>query len=299
MTEIFKSDFVFGLQGNKHQEFIEQIAKPIINEIVESTIYDIIQYDKHLSVKDFENIQNSIVSDLYINFLYDIVKSDNQVFFKPKVCISFDERLCQDTCPNTGRKIATIKVAGVNLAYFILFDVKEFFDFIYNNQLDKNNKKSIYRENSSFKEQMIVKKGYIHNTNQEREFSFARISGDDGIPLYHNRYEILTSLKVGDFVDLVFSSSEKDSRFPNQVLLSDNQNEIENVAKRFQGILTYPKYTKKNFAFINTEEGVEIYVRPSLAEDYYPYEETLVECIATPGEKGWQAEVIKNIDGTI
>lgn len=30
MTEIFKSDFVFGLQGNKYQEFIEQIAKPII-----------------------------------------------------------------------------------------------------------------------------------------------------------------------------------------------------------------------------------------------------------------------------
>ena len=38
-------------------------------------------------------------------------------------------------------------------------------------------------------------------------------------------------------------------------------------------------------------------MRSSLAKDYY--EETLVECIATPGEKGWQAEVIKNIDGTI
>ena len=102
-----------------------------------------------------------------------------------------------------------------------------------------------------FKEQMIVKKGYIHNINQEKElFSFVRISGDDGIPLHHDRYEILTSLKVGDFVDLVFSSSEKDSRFPNQVLLSDNQNEIENVAKRFQGILTYPKkYTKKKLCF--------------------------------------------------
>ena len=108
MINSFQSDFVFGLQGNKYQEFIDIVAKPIIQDVVETNNYEIISPNFHLSFKDFENKKRNIASLLYTNFLNDIVRKDNIVSFKKKVCVSFDERLCNDYCPNTantGRKI--------------------------------------------------------------------------------------------------------------------------------------------------------------------------------------------------
>lgn len=143
----FQSNFVFGLQGNHYEEFVDIVVKPIIEKIIGTNDYKIISFDKHLSDMDFDNKKRreSIFPEFYLNFLEDIDKADNGVSFKKKICITLDERLCNAICPSTGRKITSIKIAGVELAYFIYFDVKEFFDFVYsqknNNlyqQLEKN-----------------------------------------------------------------------------------------------------------------------------------------------------------------
>lgn len=278
MAENFQSDFVFGLQGNQYQEFINKIAKPIIQRVIHTNDYEIIIPNHHLSFKDFENRKNSIFPEFYHHFLSDIAKKDNQISFKIKVCISFDKRLCKDTCPSTGRKITTIKIAGIELAYFILFDIQEFFDFIYQNN------DSLYQDEDSH-----IKKGYIHNINNEKQFSFIRTSVGDGIPLYHDRYDILTNLVVGDFVELFFESNNE--KYPTNIKYSLNQDEIPNVVKRFYGELVYPD--NQDCAFINTEEGVSIYIRPKLAESYYLYEEETVECLAIQDDLGrWKAELI-------
>lgn len=130
---IFQSNFVFGLQGKRYQDFVDSVAKPIIEKVIGTDDYEIVNSEYHLSEQDFNKTQreNSIFPDFYQNFLNDINKSDSKIFFKKKVCICLDERLCRDICSNTGRKFATIKLANIELAYFIYFDIKEFFDFIY------------------------------------------------------------------------------------------------------------------------------------------------------------------------
>lgn len=150
MTENFKSNFVFSLQGNRYQDFIEQIARPEIEKIIETDDYEIIGFENHLSFQDFKETDN-IVSHIYTAFLKDIKKENGKVSFKKKVCITLDKRLCKDTCPNTGRKITTIKLAGVELAYFIYFDIKEFFNFAYDNdtqiQYPQEDTKINFKEN--------------------------------------------------------------------------------------------------------------------------------------------------------
>lgn len=137
MAEAFQSNFVFGLQGNQYQDFIGQMARPEIQKIIGIDDYEIIGFENHLSFQDFKETDN-IVSHIYTAFLKDIQKENGKVSFKKKVCITLDERLCDDICPNTGRKITTIKLAGVDLAYFIYFDIKEFFDFVYDNEIQKH-----------------------------------------------------------------------------------------------------------------------------------------------------------------
>ncbi len=134
MTENFQSEFIFGLQGRRYQDFVDIIASPIIEKVIKTKDYEIVSFDKHLSFADFDYRQRkqSIFPEFYLNFLGDIIKESNNVSFKKKVCITLDERLCTDICQNTGRKITVIKLAGVDLAYLIYFDVKEFFDFVYN-----------------------------------------------------------------------------------------------------------------------------------------------------------------------
>lgn len=281
MIEKFQSNFVFGLQGNLYQEFIDRVAKPIIQQIIGTDDYEIVPQTYHLSFKDFDKKSrvNSIFPEFYYNFLGDIVKKNNQVSFKTKVCISFDERLCNDICPNTGRKIAIIRVAGIELVYFILFNIKEFFDFVY-----KSNHTEEFQKNVP-----LTKIGYIHNINHEKNFSFIRTSINDGIPLYHDRYEILDSLVVGDFVQLNYE--DKDDKFPINIYFAINQSEIEGVVKKFNGILTYPP--NKDYAFINTKDKTAIYVRPKLAEIYKNYNTLEVQCLASQNEDNkWQAEIL-------
>lgn len=162
----FQSDFVLGLQGKLYQDFLDNIAHSIIRNILKTDDYQIIDFDKHLSYLDFDKSKrkNSIFPEFYLNFLNDIQKDKEigKVSFKKKVCITLDERLCRDICPNTGRKITTIKIGGVDLAYFIYFDVKEFFDFVYGEnykkeeivkKLDDSNKKDIVDECSNHKKE--------------------------------------------------------------------------------------------------------------------------------------------------
>ena len=132
MTD-FQSEFVFGLQGKRYQDFITDIAMPEISKVLGTNDYEVVGFDGHLSFKDFENKKNSIASHIYMIFLKDIIKNEEtgKVSFTKKVCVTLDERLCNDNCPNTGRRIAKIKLANVDLAYFIYFNVKEFFDFVY------------------------------------------------------------------------------------------------------------------------------------------------------------------------
>lgn len=137
----FQSDFVLGLQGKLYQDFLDNIAHPVIRNILKTDDYQIIDFDKHLSYLDFDKSKrkNSIFPEFYLNFLNDIQKDKEigKVSFKKKVCITLDEKLCNKTCPNTGCKITTIKIGGVDLAYFIYFDVKEFFNFVYGNEIQK------------------------------------------------------------------------------------------------------------------------------------------------------------------
>lgn len=146
MAEIFQSNFVLGLKGNLYQNFLNEVAHPIIQNIIGANDYEVIDFDKHLSSYDFDykKRKESIFPDFYLNFLGDIIKENNTVSFKKKVCITLDERLCTNICPNTRRKITTIKISGMELAYFIYFDIKEFFNFVYDKNISQQ--KPIYAQ---------------------------------------------------------------------------------------------------------------------------------------------------------
>lgn len=145
MAENFRSNFVFGLQGNLYQDFIDKVASSIIQEVIGTDDYEIISSDKHLSFFDFDysKRKESIFPEFYFNFLSDIQKENNKVSFRKKVCITLDEELCTGICPNTGRKITAIELGGVKLAYFIYFDIGEFFYFVKNYQ-ESEIKKELY-----------------------------------------------------------------------------------------------------------------------------------------------------------
>lgn len=86
MAEIFQSNFVFGLQGNLYQEFLDKEVRPIIQSIIGANDYEIIDFDKHLSKLDFDKSKRkeSIFPEFYLNFLGDIIKEKNIVSFKKK-----------------------------------------------------------------------------------------------------------------------------------------------------------------------------------------------------------------------
>ena len=68
MTD-FQSEFVFGLQGKRYQDFITDIAMPEISKVLGTNDYEVVGFDGHLSFKDFENKKNSIASHIYMIFL--------------------------------------------------------------------------------------------------------------------------------------------------------------------------------------------------------------------------------------
>lgn len=189
MTD-FQSDFVFGLYGRRYQNFIDIVARPIIKNIIGVDDYELINFEHHLSSQDFANTKNSIVSHLYNQFLNDIRKDEKtgKIIFKKKVCISLDSRLCAEICPNTGRKISAIKLGDVELAYFIYFDIREFFDFVYDQKLNIEN--DVLHEN-------VIKMGYIHNHNEKISFIRISIEGDEGFPVPHSIFPEICNFKIG------------------------------------------------------------------------------------------------------
>lgn len=311
MTD-FQSDFVFGLQGKRYQDFITGVAKPEIEKVLGTSDYEIIGFEGHLSFKDFENTKNSIASHIYTNFLKDIIKDEEtgKVSFTKKVCVTLDERLCNESCPNTGRKIAKIKLAEVDLACFIYFDIKEFFDFVYGSPSQILNKEFLTTEsinlisqnekvqNHQSKKQidLIKRSAFIHNFNYDnynRKYAYVWTEINEGEgrgrKLFHEYYDNLRDMQEGDFLDLYF---EEGVYYPRYIELSENQKEITNFVKRFEGKLTFPSNVN-HYAFINTDEGERIYVKRNLAESLFDYDGEIVECVAySDSENGWQAEKI-------
>ncbi len=307
MTD-FQSEFVFGLQGKRYQDFVDSKARPIIKEIIGTDDYEFINFEHHLSYQDFANTKNSIASHIYNQFLYDINKDKEtgKVSFQKKVCISLDDRLCTETCPITGRKITAIKLAGIELAYFIYFEVREFFDFVYGSPFQTLNKEFLTTENINLISQsketqshqytkqigLSKRTAFIHNFNYDnynRKYAYVWTGINEGRKLFHEYYDDLRNMQEGDFLDLYF---EEGLYHPRYIELSDNQKEITNFVKRFEGKLTFPSNVN-HYAFINTDEGERIYVKRNLAESLFDYDGEIVECVGYfDGEKGWQAEKI-------
>ena len=314
MINSFQSDFVFGLQGNKYQEFIDIVAKPIIQDVVETNNYEIISPNFHLSFKDFENKKRNIASLLYTNFLNDIVRKDNIVSFKKKVCVSFDERLCNDYCPNTGRKIAIIRVAGVELAYFIFFDVKEFFTFVYDGEIDTTSAKIneiesniqkikpiIQQENKKelINQDCIIKIGYVHNLNIEKGFSFihASIDGNDGFPIFYKDFPEFEKFPVGTVVKATGNFSANKFRVKEYEIGQFDDLPFSLIQEKG----TLRRQEHKNFAIIETNLG-NVFVSDNFIQDYEFNKNYDVECIAIEHydfkkeKNGWKALKVLNLN---
>lgn len=188
MAENFQSNFVFGLQGNLYQDFLNQVACPIIQNIIGADDYEVIDFDKHLSLLDFDKSKRkeSIFPEFYLNFLGDIIKDSNSVSFKKKVCITLDDSFCNKTCPNTGRKITTIKLGGVELAYFIYFDIKEFFDFVYG----KNYEKSEIIKNPDDSQKKDIIDEYSNHKKEANKFTEVDSLKDLGNLIQSNNFKL-------------------------------------------------------------------------------------------------------------
>lgn len=317
MAEIFQSDFVFGLQGNLYQEFIDRVAKPIIQQIIGTDDYEIIPQTYHLSFKDFDKKSrvNSIFPEFYYNFLGDIVKKNNQVSFKTKVCISFDERLCNDVCPNTNRKIATIKIADVKLAYFIFFDVKDFFDFVYDNEIieiqkdnqhieteniQTNQKAKIVQpkfEMTSHNQDDIVKIGYIHSLN--KGFSWIQVDkdGNDRFRISYQDFPEFEKFSIGTVIQA--TGQIRDNGFYVKDYEIGEAKDLDFKLIKLKGTLKC-QYDKK-FAIIRTNIGA-VFVPSYLIQNYEIDEIYDVECLAIEkydykkDQDGWKAISISDIN---
>ena len=249
MTD-FQSEFVFGLQGKRYQDFITDVAMPEIVKVLGTNEYEVVGFDGHLSFTDFENKKNSIASHIYMIFLKDIIKNEEtgKVSFTKKVCVTLDERLCNDNCPNTGRRIAKIKLANVDLAYFIYFNVKEFFDFVYDSYsnpfqheitpiISRTNIPKIDKDNVDFNDVLSISK-------TEKNI----ISDSD-----KNEKSIYKS-----FSELAFL--RKDKLDDNQIEGLNNQN--DNEFKEITGYIHNHNYGRE-FSFIRVssddEEGYRVW----------------------------------------
>lgn len=288
MTD-FQSDFVFGLYGRRYQNFIDIVARPIIKNIIGVDDYELINFEHHLSSQDFANTKNSIVSHLYNQFLNDIRKDEKtgKIIFKKKVCISLDSRLCAEICPNTGRKISAIKLGDVELAYFIYFDIREFFDFVYDQKLNIEN--DVLHEN-------VIKMGYIHNHNEKISFIRISIEGDEGFPVPHGIFPEICNFKIGTPIKAVcqIDSGGKVRKTLSIEVCSERELGID--FEIFNGFLE--RKSGNSFAFIKND-GNSIYVPSSLAKNFLEDKYYEVECLAVESydkkknQKGWEAVEVK------
>lgn len=341
MTEIFQSNFVFGLKGNLYQEFLNKAVRPVIQDIIGANDYELIDFDKHLSKLDFDKSKRkeSIFPEFYLNFLGDIIKDNDIVAFKKKVCITLDERLCTDICPNTGRKITTIKIGGVELAYFIYFEIREFFDFVYNidndsdifikktfeenrNKEEKRNSNELVelkKEGESVSDdntipQLLSKKlqtqnsqnlelvkniGYIHNTNQEKGFSFVRdtVDGKSGFPVMHSDFPDIAGHPVGTVIK-AYGYYHNDLFFINNYEVGEYE-DLPFQILQLSGMLRC--HDTKGYAIIRTNLD-NVYVSSDLLLGYSKKKIYNVKCIAVQAydknreTMGWKAIYVENLD---
>lgn len=316
---IFQSNFVFGLQGNLYQDFLDNIAHPVIKDVIGVNNYEIINFDKHFSLLDFDKSRRkeSIFPEFYLHFLDDISKDNNQVSFKKKVCITLDERLCDRICPKTNRKITVIQLGGVDLAYFIYFDVKEFFDFVYGNEFQEGYRKTnkLKKDTSSSNKLIGIKIenidsigechsnvldvnvaeriGYIHNINNGRGFSFVHDTkdGNSGFPIYYRDFPEVANYAVGTPI-------KAEGYFNNDGFFCVDSYEIIELDELPFDLMelngTLKIYENSNFTIIRTKIG-GVYTSLDLVKEYTPNVIHQVECIAIESydqrrqENGWKA----------
>lgn len=216
MSSGYKSDYSLGIIANRYQEFVDNVVTPIVREFISKRDgdidFEIIPQEKHISFVDFKNKDYNIFESFYLDFLSDIKKDSDKIFFNKKVCISYDERLCNELCNITNRRFSIIKIGGEVLAYFIHFDIKEFFDYIYNiNFQDKENYIPQESKKMLEKPNLINLLGYVHNINLEKELSFIRTSSmnsEEGIVLCHRKFDNAYRLKVGTPLKMVVDPSK-------------------------------------------------------------------------------------------
>lgn len=318
MTENFKSNFVFGLQGKQCLNFIEQIAKPEIQKIIGTNDYEIISFENHLSFQDFKETDD-IVSHIYTAFLSDIKKENGKVSFKKKVCITLDERLCADICPNTGRKITSIKLGGVELAYFIYFDIKEFFDFVYGKNCKKSEtieqfndnkfKDSINKYNGSKKTNEFIEVGSLRELGDLLQLSNSSNNQENSINNHHIETKIGYMHNHNDGYSYIRTSVNRKEifRVPHRAFPEVKDMAIGTVIKAECGIdehnqvrkiYSYHQCSEKelnfsfeefegklereignNFAFVKNY-GTSIYVPPSWAKYFNEGQVYNVQCLA-------------------
>lgn len=321
MVEKFQSNFVFGLQGNLYQDFLNSVAHPIIQDIIGTDVYEVVDFDKHLSLPDFDKSKRkeSIFPEFYLNFLGDIIKDPNSVSFKKKVCITLDDSFCNKTCPNTGRKIATIKLSGVELAYFIYFNIKEFFAFVYGETYEKSEttkqfnddkpKEHINKYNRSKEENTFVEVGSLKDLGNLLQLSNSSNNQENPINNHHIETKIGYIHNHNDGYSYIRTSVNRKETFrvPHRVFPEVKDMAIGTVIKAECGIdehnqvrkiYSYNQCSEKelnfsfeefegklereignNFAFIKNY-GTSIYVPPSLAKYFNEGQVYNVQCLA-------------------
>lgn len=307
MNNEFRSNFILDIKGNMYDEFVESVVKPVLKNFLffrfnENMDYEIIQPENHISFQDFINYKKSDFAYFYAFFLNDIKKENEKYVLKKKVCISFDERLCNQYCQQTHRKFATINLGGEDLVFFILFDIKEVFDFLYKDTNDVIDKATLNQSHEISREKYQTDRvGYIHNHNNH--FSYIRTSAySDGFPLYHSIFPQVKELDVGTIIK---ANCEVDNK--GQVIRVDSyhigsEEDLSIYFEIFEGNLR--RSSGKRIAFIRNG-GNSILVPSHLAQEFEEEKNYAVECLAvesydkTKQQMGWEAIKVEGIESSV
>lgn len=224
--------------------------------------------------------------------MFDSLKRNNSVKVKTKVCVTFDKRVCNKLNVNSGRYYNTLSIGGVDLVYFILFNLDEIYDFLYSKEVGyveevENNiadcdtdlidysNKGIVETDKIISENKHIK-GYLDNHNIDKGLSFVSCSEDSGYPVYHRDFPSILEIKVGSVLELEINSSYQFGKVV-EYRLSDDK-EIEGLIQFFDGVLS-----KRGFnAYINTnsDDVKTIFVLPDLARKFEDYSNIYVSCLA-------------------
>ena len=303
MHEDFISEYVIDVKGRlfekfKHEYVQKKKKKFLRDKNTQIENFEIIEPKFHISYEDFSTYRESLMSDIYLGYFNNIKKQSNNVILDKKICISFDERLCSQYCAVSDRKFTTINLGGEDIVYFVFFEIKEVFDFIYahtgqntNHSFSDNNAQNINEENK-LNLYTVEKVGYIHNHNERLSFIRVSIEGDEGFPIPHSIYPEISHYKVGTPIKAVCEVDLNGKVLKTVSFSVCGEKELGIDFEVFEGELE--RRLGNAFAFIKNE-GNSIYVPKSLARDFEENRIYKVECLAVESydknknQRGWEA----------